>query len=767
MTTRSNLNYSIHAEDLQRSLDEALQNSARAPSTNPVHSAQSPFSSASSSPNLATSIALHTPLEQKFVLLKECSKEAFLNWYPSFLNYQNQGGSRTLPHCMDPPVQHTFMFLLSQFETSTIQTFLSTSSADLYLYIDQLFQLSTISNYRTLVSALHMKESDKFNRQSIDVYIQSVTNLITKYPTMFKLDHGGTTQKNFTIVFLDGIYPQTFRQAIKDRGPENLKSAVQAIYGEYIKFAHYNDVLASSSIKITATTEGKIADIAISGQSVTKQCPNCKFSTHRYAKDCPLLCTLCPGLPTHKYFAANICNTYTSWKARLVKKGTWRDFKQANNANIAPATPAPLPSAAHADLASLHQQIANLTTLFKNVVSKKRLLIDSGCNTTIIASPSHSDNSIIYRDSKEGISTANGQIIPILGQGSILQMPADFVPTFVDSLISVSQATNLNNSCFIFLKDVAFNICLNPSIVNLLNQIHALAVEQKLILCTAKLTTDNLYAVNATTTDTTTSPLFAAATYYQTAKFDTVAEIVRYFHETWSHCSMDLMIQIIKNNIFTNLPPNLTETAVRKYFPVCPACTSGNMTRKSYSSESILKRDLLPGEELVMDIKIIADNKYNISKKSFNHNVSALTIIDNATNYKWGFPLQNHGTSATILEKLDIVHKELLSQHRVLKFIRADDQFVTADIQTWCNNMTPQIKLLPCIPHEHQQIGKVERFNQTWESTVIKLLSNKPHLSHKYWALAYNDVIMKSNLLPMINSVTTHLISYGITQLLL
>jgi hypothetical protein len=58
------------------------------------------------------------------------------------------------------------------------------------------------------------------------------------------------------------------------------------------------------------------------------------------------------------------------------------------------------------------------------------------------------------------------------------------------------------------------------------------------------------------------------------------------------------------------------------------------MNRKSYASESIVQRNLLPGEELIMDIKIIPDNKHNSHKKSFNNNLSAFTIIDNATNYK-------------------------------------------------------------------------------------------------------------------------------------
>ncbi len=142
------------------------------------------------------------------------------------------------------------------------------------------------------------------------------------------------------------------------------------------------------------------------------------------------------------------------------------------------------------------------------------------------------------------------------------------------------------------------------------------------------------------------------------------------------------MIHILKNNASTNIPSTLTEKAIRKSFPMCSACTAGNMTRKSYASESIVHRDLLPGEELTMDIKIIADNKHNAHKKSFNNNLSALTIIDNATNFKWGYPLPNHGTSASIIIKLILAYQELSSHNRILKFIRADDQFITSDIRT-------------------------------------------------------------------------------------
>ena len=756
MTTRSTLNYSLQAEDLQR-LNTALGNPVRAstPTGPPASSTSSSSSLGTPAPAVVPSPGhLLTSVEQKFVLLKECSKDAFVLWYPSYLSYKNEGGSRSLAQLMDPPVKTALRVLLSL----TPSQFFASSSDELYLRIADYYELSTITNYRVLLTNISMKVTSTFNRQSVDLYIQHFINLLDIHPTMFDLSRNGTTEKNFTLAVMDGLQPLTFQQAVRDRGPETITSALDALKAEMKNFVIYDTIrLATSKIISPSSTsypsEGKVADVAIStNTTATRLCNNCQSKRHRTFKDCPQLCRLCPGLAPHKFYQTDVCRQYLNMKAKKIKNGTWIDYKQANIAASVPP-----PSAPPSDLTLFQEfkgSIDNLTNMLNKTVSnKKRLLIDSGCNTNIISSPIHSDIPIIYRDSEEGISTANGQVIPILGHGSILDTPADFVPSFVDSLLSVSHVTKLRNSCFIFSKNKAFNIVLTPSIINLLSQINSLAVAQKLILCTASLTKDNLYAVDPTINPT--PPLFAASTYYQTAKFNNVSDIIKYFHETWSHASMDLMIQIIKNKVFTNLPSILTESAIRKYFPTCPSCSAGNMTRKSYTSESIIQRDLQPGEELIMDIKIIADNKNNISKRSFNNNLSALTIIDNSTNFKWGFPLQNHGTSNTIIEKLNIVLKEILSHGRILKIIRADAQFVTSDILTWCANCTPQVQLLPCIPHEHQQIGKVERFNQTWENTVIKLLANKPHLSYKYWALAYNDVIMKSNILPMLHHFNT------------
>ena len=94
-----------------------------------------------------------------------------------------------------------------------------------------------------------------------------------------------------------------------------------------------------------------------------------------------------------------------------------------------------------------------------------------------------------------------------------MNIPADFVPSFVDSLVSISQVTKLNNSYVIFLEDSALNVCLNDSIISLLQQINSIAVDNNLLLSTATLTRDNLYAMDNPIIHNKLPPLIANATY--------------------------------------------------------------------------------------------------------------------------------------------------------------------------------------------------------------------------------------------------------------
>ncbi len=86
------------------------------------------------------------------------------------------------------------------------------------------------------------------------------------------------------------------------------------------------------------------------------------------------------------------------------------------------------PSSDAAVLQALTVQLSELNSRL-STVSNKRLLIDSGFNSTNIACSDHSDANILYRDDKESIATANGRLIPIVGQGSILILLLPVRPT--------------------------------------------------------------------------------------------------------------------------------------------------------------------------------------------------------------------------------------------------------------------------------------------------------------------------------------------------
>jgi hypothetical protein len=137
---------------------------------------------------------------------------------------------------------------------------------------------------------------------------------------------------------------------------------------------------------------------------------------------------------------------------------------------------------------------------------------------------------------------------------------------------------------------------------------------------------------------------FAGASFYATAELSSLATLVRFFHETWNHASEDVMVAIVQNNIFTNIPPALTASAIRKYFPLCPACPLGNLARvPSPPTSTEARRILLPGEEIVMDCKVFADNKGMRHQQTFNGCKFTLTAIDVSTGYHWGFLLKSQG----------------------------------------------------------------------------------------------------------------------------
>ena len=208
---------------------------------------------------------------------------------------------------------------------------------------------------------------------------------------------------------------------------------------------------------------------------------------------------------------------------------------------------------------------------------------------------------------------ADGRTVDIEGTGSILNHNCSLVPGFPSALLSVSQINKFNKAISIFTSTDCKIIKLDNKIDNLLRNITTTAEQNNLVLVNGKeengiykcLFNDlgkNKQPKSFKLTNATDK--FAGASYYTnvpSARVDSIKELVRFFHETWNHASMELMISIVKHKLIINIPETLTEKAIRKHFPNCNACPVGNLQQRPALSLPA-ERELTIGQEWEIDL---------------------------------------------------------------------------------------------------------------------------------------------------------------------
>ena len=95
-----------------------------------------------------------------------------------------------------------------------------------------------------------------------------------------------------------------------------------------------------------------------------------------------------------------------------------------------------------------------------------------------------------------------------------------------------------------FRKVGAIGLKLNPDIINYLNKIKEIAIENNLVLITGNVNHDKLYEIENTKHYNRNTHLYrhnyndmltptSYATFYQSAEFGQIADVVRFFHEAW------------------------------------------------------------------------------------------------------------------------------------------------------------------------------------------------------------------------------------------
>jgi hypothetical protein len=195
------------------------------------------------------------------------------------------------------------------------------------------------------------------------------------------------------------------------------------------------------------------------------------------------------------------------------------------------------------------------------------------------------------------------------------------------------------------------------------------------------------------------------------------------------------MVAIVKHEMFTSLPPELTVKAIHKYFPTCVPCVKGNLVARPFPSEPV-NRELTVGEEWVIDIKMWKE-------KSFNGGSMSCTATDAKSRFMHGFWITGQ---KKVLEKMKHIRGMVVRKGLVLKTFRVDNEFVTKDIEAWCARPEIDIRLKPCVLYCHDTTSIVEKDHQSLQNRVVTALA-QDHLSSKYVAYAYLDVLDKLNMM--------------------
>ncbi len=400
------------------------------------------------------------------------------------------------------------------------------------------------------------------------------------------------------------------------------------------------------------------------------------------------------------------------------------------------------------------------------------IIIDSGTSTTFSHQLHYLDN-IRGNPQSSHVRTATGEQIEIKCKGQLQGIAAMGVPEFTNTLVSVSQMATDYHSISIFDATGMMNIVQSSEIDVKINQIKEIALKDNLVNFTATLQ-DGLYRtswgdfkksgnrnVSMDEFKGIESDHIAALATYKTMQFRTLGELVQFFHEAWGHMNMANMLRIVKYQLFAKIPKELTEPVIRKHFPViCARCTNASLSRIPLPQQSLTPIDEI-GEVIEIDIKGPWTDAKGKVCPTFSNCKYAMTAIDVASEYTWGLLLPSR---KNLLTAFKYVVRQFRYQHpdKPIKVIRVDQELVTHAIQEFCDNYVPRIVLQQTAPHEHGQLGHIERFFREVKERVIKEMTEKPHITDQYWGMAYNDALFKHNLSPhSVKQVTRYSLWHG------
>ena len=723
--------------------------------------------------------------EQKSPRLADGSKAAFIVFRPLYQAYVKSDGIEALYDLFSPAAVASFAFQLS----TSASAMRHLSSPYLLSSVDELFFPPDDPAARIdILRSFSMKPETVFNRKALEVYLGEFMMGRESTTSMAELSEIAEIR-----VFIDGVSPKFLREYIFRQCGGRADMAISwkkftKIWSKFIKLneetiilhsgghtpivaaasgASYNqrpqrfreeklrDTVRDEGSRALAVTSAVVGGVpfaaggSVVGSPRPRACFNCNDPSHCW-QDCKMktICLPC-GTCDHPFGLA--CRPHSAQKQRAAR----------------------VSQPISVDTEVRHHR--------RHRCQSDAIVLDSGCTATFINKSDLLDVALPSPCSlmrKREVDSANGSTDTIVGSGTMLGEPVDLVPSFTNSLLSVHQycAKPDVDSVVIFEKDGAVGIKLDLVCRDLLQLLKSNAESKNLVQIRApskqglfltsydQLRRDGFGSRCGTALHLPDSTKkLAHASYYHTVKNDTLSDLVRFWHVNWDHPDVEKMIRIVVHKPYNNIPAELTPAVIRKYFPMCSACPIGNMARKPHNKVAN-PTEFAIGEAWELDLKQwtgevimpsgavpgptrVGSRKRTQAMKSFSGCIYSLLAIDLKSRRRFAFAMRSRFQLVRYLKQLVLKCKQ---KGRTIKMIRVDDEFITDEITGFC--ALEQIDIQTAIPHDHADIGSVERSHRTLQESVVKTLASSSHLDNRYWTMSLMNSIFLGDNFPSENA---------------
>ena len=737
-----------------------LNNDVRSPNSAGHSVRRSTFSSRRrsdvSGPGALKALAAHVvELGQTQPVLLSSARNDWVEFKKLVGVYWDKGGSVSLSKMISSSATTAYCMYL---EVDTLEDI---DDDDLALMIDTHHNINLDIRVPDILASCAMARTSTYDERAVSLYMESFFGKIIE--PVVEL----ASEKEKIRAFVAGLQPVWLQQMVLRRESRSFRDVViqtreciknidtHSMVDKYVRGNSVGSVVGpmGRSVAVPATNvsgrtsrpEGRFAAGASGSDAF---CRNCDFRVGHLVEQCPnQYCMRCKSLD-------HLC-----WSKQCPARIKAAEMKKANNVSATQLTNNVSAGTRRDDTLSriaamveeleaankndkVHVHVHKFCMSASDCRKNDDVIIDSGGSSIFVHNAAYFDSNT-YHDIDDGdtVMMANGVSEKVIGVGKFMGLSADYVPSLTSTLVGVSSLT-ASGQAAVFMKDGMKSFDCDDLVTRILNALLEYVSAHNLIRVSA----NQCSGLYTTSFKNICPSKRVCGTFYQSADLGGYADVVRYFHESWGHPNIEKMCDIVENKLFLNLPEYLTVARIRKYFPTCSACVYGNMAQAPAFSDPV-DRVIGLGEEIEIDVKTWSGSQFDNEKlRSFSGAQHSLIGVDVFSRFHLGYTLKS---LENLVQYIERIRREVVQRGGVLKVIRCDSAFKTAQVLQYCQ--LNQIDIRPCIPYDHRGLGIVERYHRTIQDSVMKALdlNVKTHLSKKFWSMAFYDCIFKSNLMPL------------------